>query len=155
MVAALSWLPPAAALAHEPCPPVEVEEVGDEAGDGQGIDQGDTGADEAVEPPAEPSHPRLAPALWCPVHRGSPADDAPSCDAGLAVALHTWRRFSAVAVVGADTVGAGLAWVAYRGDSGPVVAVAAGVVARYDSRGVDGGELFPAVGITANLWRRP
>jgi hypothetical protein len=108
---------------------------------------------EPVEEPAEvEAHPRLVAAGWCPVRTGEPSYDAPACDVGLGLALHTWRRLAVVAVVGSDTVGAGLAWVVRDGD-GPAVAIAAGVVARYDDRGVDGGELYPALGVTLNFGR--
>ena len=84
------------------------------------------------------------------------ADDpgAPGCDIGIGAAVYRWRRASLVAVLGAETVGAGIAWTAYRPERGPILAFALGVVARYDSRGIDGSEFYPAVGATLSFTGR-
>lgn len=79
---------------------------------------------------------------------------APGCDIGIGAAVYRWRRASLVAVLGAETVGAGIAWTAYRPERGPILAFALGVVARYDSRGIDGSEFYPAVGATLSFTGR-
>jgi hypothetical protein len=106
--------------------------------------------------PPEPEDPRLAAAAWYVVRRSG--DDLPEGeigrDFGLGVGLLRWRRLSWVAVVGAQSLGTGLAWVAHRGGEGrPVIAVAVGVVAPYDEGGVYSDQLRPAVGATVALGR--
>lgn len=107
----------------------------------------------AQEPAPEPSI--LSGAAWCVVHTREPAESEPGCDIGAGIALQRWRRLSWVAVVGAETLGTGLAWIAHRPERGPVVAVAAGVVVRYDSTGISAGEVYPALGATLSFGRTP
>jgi hypothetical protein len=112
--------------------------------------------EEAIEEPADedPGSPLVA-AGWCVARNGEAEEGAPGCDAGLGVALYRWRRLSLVAVIGAETVGSGVAWVAYRPEGGgPIVAIALGAVARYDTAGVDVGELYPALGATFSFGGR-
>lgn len=127
---------------------------------------------EASPPPEEIEAPEpypVAAAAWCAVRSGE--DEAPSiepdadgeppeaqedpgapgCDIGVGAPIYRWRRTSLVAVLGAETVGAGIAWTAYRPERGPILAFALGLVARYDSRGIDGSEFYPAVGATLSF----
>lgn len=92
---------------------------------------------------------RLVAAGWCVF--ASDDTSAPGCDMGVGLALHRWGRLSAVAIVGTETLGCGLAWTARRGP-GPVIAVGVGVVARYDAAGIST-ELHPAVGCTLSFSR--
>lgn len=77
-----------------------------------------------------------------------PEPPAPGCDVGIGLALHRWRRASWVAVLGQETLGTGIAWVPYRPARGPIPAVALGVVVRYGSEGIDGSEVYLALGTT-------
>ncbi len=101
---------------------------------------------EVAEQP-EPSP--LVAAGWCAVDSGEPAaaeeGDEPTtgCDAGVGVALWTWRRLAPVAVIGTRTVGAGVAYLAYNR-----VAIALGVVAPYDKSGIHAGGAQLALGAT-------
>ena len=104
------------------------------------------------EPEPQSTRPRLAAAMWCPVTDG-PDEDRPPCDAGLGLALHCWGRLCPVAVLGRESLGAGLAWVAWRPETGPSVAVALGAVVRYDELGIDGSEVYPALGATVGFGR--
>lgn len=116
------------------------------------------------DPAAEESSSPLVGAAWCVVRSsgadpdkaratGDPGD--PGCDAGVGLALARWRRLSWVAVLGTGTTGTGIAWVAHRpaDGSGPVFAVAAGAVVRYDSSGIDGGKIYLALGATVSFAR--
>lgn len=127
--------------------------------------------DEAEEPAKEeaPAHrsPLIA-SVWCVISDSEqkPAEEpddpedpeteetssAPGCDAGLGIALYRWRRLALVAVAGSETVGAGLAWIAYQAKTGPVIAIALGIVARYDSRGIQR-DVHPALGATLSFGR--
>lgn len=125
-------------------------------------------AAEDLGTPAEPlptkaevsaeEHPRLFAAGWCPVIRSS--DNAeetdPGCDVGAGAALVRVKRLAWVAVVGTETVGTGAAWVAHhgQGERAPTIAVAVGIVAPYDDRGIYADRWAVAVGATLSLARR-
>lgn len=102
----------------------------------------------AEEPAAKQTKERspLVGAAWCQV--GQAEAGASGCDVGLGVALYRWHHLAAVAVVGQESVGAGLAWVVTPSDyRGPSVAVAVGMVAHYDSSGIQT-DPQPALGVT-------
>lgn len=116
---------------------------------------------------------------WCVVKAHKPTEDMPSddtndteepdspesvdglepfsgCDIGVALSLYRLRRLAWVVVLGSKSLGTGLAWVVSRPDvhtSGPVIAIAIGIVARYDSGGVYVGEVYPALGATLSFGR--
>jgi hypothetical protein len=114
---------------------------------------------EAPTPPqAEPS--RVAAAGWCALHDSSSEADAesdssrsPGCDFGLAASVYDWRRFHLVGVLGAETVGVGLARVVSAEGDSRVIAVALGVVALYDDQGIDTGSATLALGATLSFRR--
>jgi len=76
----------------------------------------------------------------------------PGCDVGLGVSLFTHNRLSLVSVLGTKTLGIGLALIVVKPTpSFPrVVALALGVVARYDSSGIYR-EVYPALGATLSF----
>lgn len=85
---------------------------------------------------------------WCAVQK----DGGPGCDLGAGVSLLHFHRLNLVAVIGSKTVGAGLAWVAYRPSSATgfqhTLAVAIGLVAPYDSKAGVSRAIYPALGAT-------
>lgn len=149
-----------------PVVPVSVEEIA-AAERELGIATDDEPAEPALEPPSMQAP--VAAAGWCALRTGkreaaAPASDEgedaapaapkpPGCDVGAGVALYRWHRLSIVAVIGAETVGGGVALVAYRPPSGPAIAVALGFVMPYDAGGVYAGELAPAIGMTLSFGR--
>lgn len=122
-------------------------------------------AQEAAESPrSDAKEIRLVGAAWCPVlSRG--ADEAPGggtespdldpgCDAGVGVSLGSagafdekLRRLHLVVAVGTQTLAIGPAWVVGKLKGRPI-AVAAGVSAPWDSRGVYTEGLSVSVGAT-------
>jgi len=93
--------------------------------------------------------PTLVGATWCAVRTSEAAPGDPGCDVGLGAALLHWHRLAWVAVVGGETLGTGLSWsLNPRRRSGPLIAVAAGVVVPYDSSGIDARKAAPALGAT-------
>jgi hypothetical protein len=88
---------------------------------------------------------------WCPAHSG-PDDPAFGCDGGLAVDLYSrpiGERYGAglVAFVGAETVGAGVAWCR----RGARLCVGVGVAAARDDFGIRTDTLAPVIGATFSL----
>jgi len=97
----------------------------------------------------EPEAPTLVGATWCAVRTSDPEPGDSGCDVGLGAALLHWHRLAWVAVVGGETLGTGLSWsLNPRRRSGPLIAVAAGVVVPYDSSGIDARKAAPALGAT-------
>lgn len=91
----------------------------------------------------------IAPSAWCPL-RDDSEPDAFGCDAGLAVSLRSWRAgegygVEAVVFVGAETVGAGVAYCRGR------LCVGVGVGAVRDEFGIDTGSAAPVVGATFSV----
>lgn len=89
---------------------------------------------------AEERESLIVAAGWCTFQSGEASDEegaAPGCDLGVGVSLYGRDRWRVVAAVGSWSVGAGLAWVALRPGRGPVIAVAVGLMAPYDSSGID------------------
>lgn len=81
------------------------------------------------------------------------AEEEPGCDVGVGLALLRHRRLAWVAVLGAETLGTGVAWlVPQPGRRGPVVAIALGIVTRYDSAGIHR-TIYPALGATLSFGR--
>lgn len=137
MIARVIWLVlllavfPMAAVSAQVGPdaePVEDEPVVEEA-------------EEAKEPEQRES--LIVAAGWCTFQSKTktneePAENAaPGCDLGVGVSLYGSGRWRVVAAVGSWSVGAGLAWVALKPERGPVIAVALGLMAPYDSSGID------------------
>lgn len=108
----------------------------------------DNGKDAPTSPPSDPDDPEAPPAA----EDNADADEEPGCDAGVGLALARHGRLAWVIVVGSNTVGTGIGWVPYQPKSGRVIAIAVGVVARYDLRGIHT-ELYPAIGATLSLGR--
>jgi hypothetical protein len=120
-----------------------------------------------ASPPAESPTPpraetsRVAAAGWCAIHDSSADPDtisddtprSPGCDFGLAASVYDWRRFHLVGVLGAETVGVGLARVVSAEGDSRVIAVALGVVALYDDQGIDMGSTTLALGATLSFRR--
>lgn len=109
----------------------------------------------ADPPPSAEEHPQslFFAAAWCSATGSGDDGGAPGCDAGAGVALARYRRFRWVVVAGSTTIGTGIAWVpAGQRPGGPVFAVAAGLVTRYDSTGI-ATDLYPAIGATVGLGR--
>lgn len=132
--------------------PGEAEE-GDEEPDGEGDEEAEEEAADEVPQP-EPGGPLVA-AAWC-VARSGPADeDDLGCDLGLGLALYRRGPLALVSVVGAESVGAGVAWVVARPERALAssVAVALGVVARYGDGGIDTSETYLALGATLSFAR--
>lgn len=105
----------------------------------------------AQEAPEEP--PVLVAAAWCAVHDGEAREGEVGCDVGVGAPFMRLGRFSLVGAVGPGSVAAGLAFTAYRGSMEGegrrvVVALAVGVTAPYDERGIDAGRMAPALGCT-------
>lgn len=107
----------------------------------------------------------LTAAAWCVVkgHRDptNASDDESSeatvfsgCDLGAGLSLYRHRSWAGVFVLGTQTAGIGIAYVAHRPKTGPVIAIAVGIVVPYDSRGLYAGEWAPAVGATLSFGRR-
>lgn len=111
---------------------------------------------------------------WCVVRQGKPPDtpegegvgegegedtsETPGsftgCDIGVGLSLARFHRLSWVVVLGSKSLGTGLAWVVSKPNvPGPVVAIALGIAAQYDSGGVYVGEVYPAVGATLSFGR--
>jgi hypothetical protein len=105
----------------------------------------------AAQEPDRPSP--LSAGAWCIVRTTDTDSDQPGCDIGAGLALERWRKLSWVAVLGAETLGTGLAWVPSRDGGGPVIAVAIGLVVRYDTTGIDGSQAYPAIGCTLSFMR--
>lgn len=132
----------------------------------QAQDEAPEGTPEAAEEESTGHRSPLIAAGWCVVSDGEEkavADDnaeteeeepaEPGCDAGLGIALYRWRRLAWVAVAGSETLGTGVAWISYQPKSGPVIAVALGLVARYGSRGIEP-KVHLAIGATLSFGRR-
>lgn len=125
------------------------------AGQGFSAANASSTAQIVAEAEAEES-PRLAAAGWC-IAKASPepeSEDEPAaegCDVGIGLALQRFGRASLVAVLGAQTTGVGLAWRPRRGGEGPVIAIAIGVVLRYDAGGIYINSAAPAVGATLSF----
>lgn len=107
----------------------------------------------------EPPSP-LAGAGWCVVRGKKKSDtskteepDKPGCDVGAGLSLLRYKRAAWVAVLGTETLGTGVAWLAHQPKRGPAIAVAIGVVVRYDSSGIET-RLYPALGATLSFGRR-
>lgn len=94
----------------------------------------------------------LVPAVWC----AAKSSAGPGCDVGAAVALAHRGRWALVGVVGSKTAGAGVAFTAYEptAEFAHRIAVAAGVVARYDSKGIST-RAYPALGVTLSWGKEP
>jgi hypothetical protein len=103
--------------------------------------------------------------VWCLIITDSGEEDPPAedgetedgCDAGIAASLFRPKReprFSVVGALGTWSVGIGAGWTFARSESGTAYGVALGVVAPWDSRGVDVSEWGVAVGATLSLTRR-
>lgn len=93
---------------------------------------------------------RLTAAAWCEVQRGS-GDDTARCDIGMGIGLwgrdlREGRRVSVVAMIGTETVGAGIAWTVGAGRA--AVSVGVGVTVPYGEGGIDPAGWHPAVGAT-------
>lgn len=110
--------------------------------------------DEKAPAPPAPAPPEGEETPTAPVPAPAPEDEGPpGCDAGggLALARFFSGRLAWVAVLGTKTVGTGLAVVPHRPKRGPVFAVAAGVVVRYDlATGIED-EPHLALGVTASF----
>lgn len=107
------------------------------------LDEDDPGAPPAPEPLDGEGAPP-APA---------PDEGPPGCDGGPGLALARFfnGRLAWVAVLGTKTLGTGLAVVPHRPRRGPILAVAAGVVVRYDlATGIED-EPHLALGVTASF----
>lgn len=115
-----------------------------------------------AEPPPAPDYMPVSPAAWCLVVDGydetdPEAEEPPGCDAGIAAALYRFKREPRLSIVGALgtwSLGPGIGWTFARSESGTAYGVALGVVAPWDSRGVDVSEWGVAVGATLSLTRR-
>lgn len=112
-------------------------------------------AEESDESPSP-----LAGAGWCVVRGKEKSDaskteepDRPGCDVGAGLSLLRYKRAAWVAVLGTETLGTGVAWLAHQPKRGPAIAVAIGVVVRYDSSGIET-KLYPALGATLSFGRR-
>ena len=112
------------------------------------------GKDEEAPAAPAPDPPEGEETPTAPVPAAAPEDEGPpGCDGGpgLALARFFKGRLAWVAVLGTKTVGTGLAVVPHRPKRGPVFAVAAGVVVRYDlATGIED-ELHLALGVTASF----
>lgn len=103
-----------------------------------------------------PAPARFHAVVYCPVD-----SDSLTCDAGVGVNLASWelegyaRWLSLVAVLGADSVGAGAAWTVNAGtERMPLIALGAGAACPYDTTsGVLTSGCGPVVGVTAG-WGR-
>lgn len=74
------------------------------------------------------------------------------CDAGFAASLAHYKRFHWVAVIGTSSIGTGFAWsVAKLGVNNRPMAVAIGVMANYDSKGIYSDSLALTLGATVSL----
>lgn len=103
---------------------------------------------EAPSPVPEPRTSLVVAAAWCVVR----VDDTPNpgCDVGVGVSLIRHKRLSWVVAIGSSTVGTGVAWIIGRSELG-VLAVSVGVIAEYDDQGVNGQQLYPAIGATLSF----
>jgi hypothetical protein len=127
-------------------------------GPGEAIDVED-GAEVAAEPDDAPE-PRsfavsdyVVAAGWCAMYSDEPEPDQVGCDIGVGAALARRGRAFLAAVIGAETVGIGLGWTAYRGGA-VTIAAALGVIAPYDERGIRLDGWAPAVGTTIGFGGR-
>jgi len=110
----------------------------------------------AQEPAPSSAQPGLTAATWCAIVSDSGSDPEesgrkPGCDVGMGAALYRWHRLAWVVVIGTETAGTGIALVTFRpppGESGTVVAIAAGVVTPYDREGIYVDEWALALGAT-------
>lgn len=114
---------------------------------------------------------RLVAAAWCPIQKKRPPSASIStpdeneeeeeratsesdpiesgCDKGIGVSLWSSNRFPKVFIAGAvglKSVALGLGWLAYSGDV--TIAVAFGLMAPFDGKGIYLGEVEPAIGAT-------
>lgn len=103
--------------------------------------------DEPVAIP-EPRTSLVVAAAWCAIR----VDDAPNpgCDVGVGVSLVSHGRLRWVAAIGSSTIGTGLGWIVGRSELG-VIAVSVGVIVPYDDQGINGEQLYPAIGATLSF----
>lgn len=126
------------------------------------------------------AHAQIAAAGWCVVQSSNqsesdqsnnqpPDDSFPpqeddqsttnlGCDIGVGFSLYRYKRIAGVAVLGSESLGVGIAWILnpYARsdiDNRPVIAIAAGIVTAYDTRGISRDVQF-ALGATLSLRSR-
>lgn len=75
------------------------------------------------------------------------------CDMGIGFAIYGWKNFYLVGVVGSKSAGPGIAYKIPTPEGAPVLAVAIGLLFRYDSEGGIGRNLRPGLGITLTFDR--
>lgn len=131
-------------------------------------------AEEPAEPTADTKTPSPSPfvaAGWCTVKESGedsaaadPIDgdegtqstndsaSASYCDMGIGFALYTRGQLSVVGVIGSMSAGLGLGWRIPTPERGPILAVAIGVLVRYDADGI-GRDIRPGLGITLTFGR--
>lgn len=104
---------------------------------------------------------RLSAAVWCkvidgkkPVESSSDTSDSYGCDAGLGFSLYHLNRAHIVGVIGAQSVGAGFAWVLSPETAKRTIAVAIGIIMPYDTNGVYARDYSLALGTTISLGAR-
>lgn len=86
---------------------------------------------------------------WCSVTSGHSEEAYSGCDLGIGAALARWNRLAWVGVVGRETIGTGVAWIASDGSGRlPAVAVSLGVIAPWSDEGVRVDRWAPAIGAT-------
>lgn len=80
------------------------------------------------------------------------SSDFNGCDAGFAASLTHFGRLHIVAVIGTSSIGTGFAWsIAEIGAGNRPMAVAIGVMANYDSKGIYSDTLALTLGATISL----
>lgn len=134
---------------------------------------GEEGKEESAEEESgekESFSDRLVAAAWCPILKertpsvsistpdeneevedesGGVNPTKSGCDKGIGASLWTSPRFPKVFIAGAvglKSVTIGLGWLAYSGDV--TIAVAFGLMAPFDGKGIYLGEVEPAIGAT-------
>lgn len=75
------------------------------------------------------------------------------CDMGVGFAIYGWKNFYLVGVVGSKSAGPGIAYKIPTPEGAPVLAVALGLLFRYDSEGGIGRNLRPGLGMTLTFDR--
>lgn len=80
------------------------------------------------------------------------SDSDSYCDMGIGFALYTKGRVSIVGVIGSMSTGLGLGVRIPTPERGPILAVAIGVLVRYDADGI-GRDIRPGLGITLTFGR--
>lgn len=102
-----------------------------------------------VPPIEEPKTSLVVAAAWCAI-RTNDDEPNPGCDVGVGVSLFRRDNWALVAAIGSSTVGVGVARIVGRSELG-VIAVSLGVIASYDDQGIDGQNLYPALGATLSF----